>query len=99
MRGFGRRACSAAAGAICVFFAVGSGAAIARAQFSLTQVSSDPFTNATSFHATELEPDNFAFGSTVVSAFQSGRFSDGGASDIGWATSKIGRASCREREE
>src|SRR5215472_16498868 len=51
-----------------------------------TQVSADPFTNATSQHATEVEPDTFAFGGTWVSAFQVGRFFDGGASDIGFAT-------------
>src|SRR5215469_3079448 len=52
-----------------------------------TQISADPFTNATSQHATEVEPDTFAFGGTWVSAFQVGRFFDGGASDIGFATS------------
>ena len=53
------------------------------AAVSLTRVSSDPFSNPTSQHATELEPDTFAFGGTVVGAFQVGRFFDGGASDIG----------------
>jgi hypothetical protein len=52
-----------------------------------TQISADPFTNATSQHQTEVEPDTFAFGGTWVSAFQVGRFFDGGASDIGFATS------------
>src|SRR5215471_13353882 len=52
-----------------------------------TQISADPFTNATSQHATEVEPDTFAFGGTWVSAFQVGRFFDGGSSDIGFATS------------
>ncbi len=54
---------------------------------SLTQISSDPFTNATSNHKTEVEPGTFAFGNTIVSAFQQGRFFDGGGSDIGFATS------------
>jgi hypothetical protein len=54
---------------------------------SLTQISSDPFTNTTSNHKTEVEPDTFAFGNTIVSAFQQGRFFDGGGSDIGFATS------------
>jgi hypothetical protein len=53
----------------------------------LTQVSSDPFGNSGSDHATEVEPDTYAEGSTIVGAFQTGRFPDGGASDIGWATS------------
>src|SRR5947209_15662433 len=56
----------------------------------LTQISSDPYTNPTSNHKTEVEPDTFAFGNTVVSAFQVGRFFDGGASNIGWATSTNG---------
>src|SRR2546426_1261347 len=57
---------------------------------SLIQLSSDPFTNSTSQHRTEVEPDTFAFGSTIVSAFQVGRFFNGGASDIGFATSTNG---------
>lgn len=54
---------------------------------TLIQISSDPYTNSTSQHQTEVEPDTFAFGSTIVSAFQAGRFFNGGASNIGWATS------------
>jgi hypothetical protein len=54
------------------------------------RVSTDPFINTTSQHRTQVEPDTFSFGSTIVSTFQSGRFFDGGASDIGWATSKDG---------
>ena len=54
---------------------------------ALTQVSSDPYTNSTSMHQTQVEADTFASGSTIVTAFQSGRFYDGGSSDIGWATS------------
>ena len=61
------------------------GSALAAA--SLLQLSSDPFTNPTSQHATQVEPDTFASGSTFSSAFQVGRFFDGGASDIGFATS------------
>ena len=52
----------------------------------LTQVSFDPFVNPTSQHRTQVEPDSFSDGHRVVSAFQSGRFFSGGASDIGWAT-------------
>ncbi len=62
----------------------------AGANVALTQVSADPFTNATSQHGTELEPDTFAFGSTVVGAFQVGRFFNGGASDIGFVRSGDG---------
>jgi len=53
----------------------------------LTQVSSDPYTNSSSYHATEVEPDTYAVGSTIVGAFQSGRFFNGGSSDIGWVAS------------
>ena len=63
------------------------GAAPAHANVPLTQVSSDPFTNPSSQHATEVEPDTFAFGSTVVGTFQVGRFFSGGASDIGFVRS------------
>src|SRR2546427_1723537 len=59
---------------------------------SLIQISSDPFTNTTSNHKTEVEPDTFAFGNMIVSAFQQGRFFDGGGSDIGFATSTDGGA-------
>src|SRR4051795_11596340 len=62
----------------------------ARANVPLTRVSTDPFTNPTSQHATELEPDTFAFGNTVVAAFQVGRFFDGGATDIGFVRSADG---------
>ena len=66
---------------------------IAAASVPLNEVSADPYTNSTSQHATELEPDTFAFGSTVVAAFQVGRFFDGGASDIGFVRSTNGGAS------
>jgi hypothetical protein len=56
----------------------------------LIQISSDPFTNSTSAHRTEVEPDTFSFGSTIVSAFQQGRFFNGGGSDIGFSTSQDG---------
>lgn len=59
---------------------------------SAGRISKDPFTNTDSQHATQVEPDTFAHGATVVSAFQTGRFFDGGSSDIGWATSLDGGA-------
>ncbi len=65
--------------------ALGAGLTLAKAK--LTQLSSDPFTNSDSQHKTQVEPDTFAWGSTIVTAFQSGRFYDGGASDVGFATS------------
>jgi BNR repeat-like domain len=65
-------------------------AAGAQANVALTQVSADPYTNPTSQHATEEEPDTFADHGTVVAAFQVGRFFNGGASDIGVARSGDG---------
>ncbi|HEX6675187.1 MAG TPA: sialidase family protein [Actinomycetes bacterium] len=59
----------------------------AAANVALTRVSTDTFTNPTSQHATQVEPDTFASGSTIVSAFQTGRFFDGGASGIAVARS------------
>ncbi len=38
-------------------------------------------------HETQVEPDSFSYGRTIVTAFQSGRFAGGGAAAIGWATS------------
>lgn len=62
-----------------------AGPASANAQ--VNQVSSDPFTDVQAQHQTEVEPDTFAFGNTIVSAFQVGRVFNGGASDVGFATS------------
>lgn len=56
----------------------------------LTQISSDPYTNQTSQHRTEVEPDTYSAGSTIVAAVQVGRFFDGGSSNIGFATSTNG---------
>jgi hypothetical protein len=66
------------------------------ANVALTQISSDRFSNTTAvdgaavYHATEEEPDTFAYGSTIVAAFQVGRFHNGGADDIGVAVSTNG---------
>jgi hypothetical protein len=85
------RACAVASGVIALtagllFVAPGT----AFANVGLTTLSSDPYTNTTSFHRTEVEPDTFAWGSTMVTAFQQGRFKDAGASGIGWATTTDG---------
>lgn len=56
----------------------------------LTRVSSDPYTGGGAQHATEAEPDTFAYGKTIVSAFQVGRYNDGGSVNTGWATSTDG---------
>jgi len=62
----------------------------AAAQIPLTQISTDTFTNTSSQHETEVEPASYAFGATIVSVFQMGRFTDGGSSDIGFSTSTNG---------
>jgi hypothetical protein len=72
-----------------VALAAASGAV---ANVPVTSVSTDPFTNPDSQHATEVEPDTFASGQTVLATFQVGRFFNGGASDIGWARSTDGGA-------
>jgi len=52
------------------------------------EISTDPYRNAGSQHASEVEPDTASWGSTVVAVFQVGRIQDGGAANIGWATSR-----------
>ncbi len=59
----------------------------AHAAVALTRTIVDPFSNTTSQHQATVEPDTFAFGSTIVTATQSGRFFDGGSSGIAYATS------------
>jgi hypothetical protein len=56
----------------------------------IAQISSDPFTNSFSQHATQVEPDTFAFGNTIVAAFQTGRIFAGSSADIGFAVSHNG---------
>ena len=69
------------------------------AEAAVLQVSVDPFTQATckasstTNHQTEVEPDTFASGSTIVAAYQVGRIFDGGACAIGFATSTDNGAS------
>jgi hypothetical protein len=82
------------AGRFCVFagavLLTVSFTSTAAASTTLLQISSDPYTNTISQHKTEVEPDTFSFGSTIVSAFQVGRIFDGGAANIGFATSTNG---------
>ena len=57
---------------------------------NLVQLSFDPFMNSQSQHQTEVEPGAFAYGNTIVTAFQVARISSGGGADIGFATSQDG---------
>ena len=68
-------------------------AALPAAPLPLVPLSGDPYTNTASQHQTQVEPDAFSFGSTIVAAFQVGRFYDGGSSNIGWASSQDSGAS------
>lgn len=60
---------------------------------AVAPVGADPFTQATckasstTNHKANVEPDSFAFGSTIVAAYQVGRIYDGGACAIGFSTS------------
>ena len=62
----------------------------ANAQSNLVKLSTDTFHNSDSEHRSEVEPDTFAWGSTIVSAFQVARVPDGGGADVGFATSTDG---------
>ena len=55
------------------------------AQLPLVKLSTDTFHNSDSQHRTEVEPDTYAWGSTIVSAFQVARVSGGGGADVGFA--------------
>jgi hypothetical protein len=53
------------------------------------RLSSDPYHRSTGAQpGTEVEPDSFAFGSTVVAVYQVSRFVGGGAANLGFATSR-----------
>ncbi len=58
-----------------------------QAQFSLVKISTDSFHNSDSQHKTEVEPDTYSWGSTMVAAFQVARISGGGGADLGFTTS------------
>lgn len=73
--------------ALILVFTLSSSVFADLASRALLQVSTDPYSNSTSQHQTEVEPDSYSNGSTIVAATQVGRFFDGGASNIGWATS------------
>jgi len=75
------RAAVACAAAVLVTAAAASGGSVIA-----TPISSDPYMNSSSQHRTQVEPDSFGYGTTVVATFQTGRFFDGGSSNIGWAT-------------
>jgi hypothetical protein len=65
-------------------------AIFALAAGTVVRLSRDTFDNSASEHRTEVEPDTYAFGSTIVTAFQVARIFGGGGADIGFATSTDG---------
>jgi len=79
------------AGVVLTFglFFVFSSTLLVFASVNTLQLSSDPYTNRTSQHHTEVEPDSYSSGSPIVAATQAGRFFDGGSSNVGWATSRL----------
>ena len=54
------------------------------------RLSRDPYTNPESQHETQAEPDSFTVGANTVTTFQVGRRNSGGATNLGFATSKDG---------
>jgi hypothetical protein len=54
---------------------------------TLSVVSEDPYANPDTYHRTQVEPETSSFGSTIVSAFQTGRSLEWGASNLGWSVS------------
>src|SRR5271165_2563316 len=67
---------------LCVFATIPAGA-----QNLFRQLSQDVFSGGNGQHQTEVEPGAFAYGPTIVAAFQVARVVNGGGMDIGWATS------------
>ena len=62
----------------------------AQSSFPLVKLSTDTFHDSDSEHKTEVEPDAFAWGSTIVSTFQVARVYAHGGADVGFATSTDG---------
>src|SRR5207237_6249250 len=91
--GFGRRARAIPALTVAILLTLVAFPALVAYAASALQISSDPFTqatcaaSATTYHHTEVEPDTYSNGSTIVATFQVGRIFDGGACAIGFATS------------
>jgi hypothetical protein len=56
-------------------------------EFLSRRISVDTLSAAPGQHQTEVEPSVAGWGSIAVATFQVGRFRDGGAAGIGWATS------------
>src|SRR5271157_5272144 len=66
------------------------GAIPVSAQSLFRQLSQDSFSGGSGQHQSEVEPAAFAFGPTIVAAFQVSRVFGGGGMDVGFATSTNG---------
>src|SRR5262249_36954808 len=63
-----------------------STSALGAGTLSVRRISRDTTTAFDAQHETQVEPDSLGVGSTLVAAFQNGRYEDGGAAAIGWST-------------
>ena len=52
------------------------------------RLSRDPYTTTDAQHETQVEPDSLTVGRVTVATYQVGRRFDGGATNIGWSTSR-----------
>ena len=64
-----------------------AGIAGARVDAASVRISADTLATPGAQHASQVEPDAAVDGATIVTAFQVGRFFDGGAAAIGFSTS------------
>ena len=91
LQSFAGRSANAAVLTVALAFALACTSAVpGHAQTLFRQLSQDTFTNSSSQHMTEVEPDAFANGPVIVAAFQVGRIYGGGGADIGWASTLNG---------
>jgi BNR repeat-like domain len=77
-------------GLLVALLGVSASAAFAQQSPPVVRVSDDPYTGPPGQHRTEVEPDTFSYRGQVVGAFQVGRIFAGGATNIGWVTSRDG---------
>ena len=75
---------------LAIILAIFPAATAVAQQNPLVKISIDRFTNTDSVHATQVEPDTFSWGNTIVSAFHVARRPGSigwGSGDVGFATS------------
>ncbi len=84
------RGCSNRLAVLAIMLAFVTLAMAPPASAQLVKISNDSFTNPESQHKSEVEPDTYSWGSTMVAAFQVARISGGGGADLGFATSTDG---------